>query len=345
MQGYTAINQSSSPLQGGGEEEESEDDLVVGGGATGRYSLQQNTKSSSGDKKTYIYISLLVFLYGLSFSLSIPAFPKLTLLIFEGDSADSAFYYGLSMFVRYIVEFFFAPIMGTIADHFGRKYLLIMSYLVGTIEFMLLCAFPTLDVLFIARTMSGIGDTGVATSFTIFSDICFFNGDNLTEQFGKLSAFFALSFLIGPLLGGIICDYNLRLCLILSATLALFTAVLCFFLLEESVGYSQFRNRIVSTRQAPEKITLLYILKTANPVPKMILQFSHSRMRQITFPVALLSLSGGIISIYYIFMDYKFHSSSTDIGIFLSAFSLGNACAQGILLKRIIPRFWLPHQV
>ena len=195
-------------------------------------------------RKSYVGVSFLIFIYGLSISLAVPAFPKLTLSIVDGNESKAAYYYGLGTFVRYIVEFIFAPVMGTIADIKGRRPILLLSYIVNSSEYFLLALYPNLPMLFICRTISGIGDTGIATSYTIFSDIASYNYDDLTVKFGELSAVFGISFLLGPALGGVLTDISARLCLGVSGLLALFSAICCYIIQEETVDINGQRTTV-----------------------------------------------------------------------------------------------------
>ena len=79
---------------------------------------RQSTASVERDedlipRKSYFTASCALILYGFSFGIAIPAFPAITLAICEGDSALSAHYYGIGMFIRYFTEFLFSPLIGT----------------------------------------------------------------------------------------------------------------------------------------------------------------------------------------------------------------------------------------
>jgi len=138
------------------------------------------------ERKSYTSIGVCIFLYALSASLAIPAFPVITLRICDHDSSLSAYYYGIGMFIRNAVETVISPILGTIADVQGRKVVLFSSFLSNAFEFIAMAFFPSLDTLFICRAISGMGDAGLATAYAIISDIATYNGDNLTVKFGEL---------------------------------------------------------------------------------------------------------------------------------------------------------------
>ncbi|KAI9294010.1 MFS general substrate transporter [Neoconidiobolus thromboides FSU 785] len=100
----------------------------------------------------------------------------------------------------------FEPLYGKFSDLFGRKYCLLFSlflFLIGSI----VCGTATsLIVLIIFRAISGIAAGGlISLAFIVVSDII-----PIETRSGYLSLIngtFALSYVIGPLLGGVFVDY------------------------------------------------------------------------------------------------------------------------------------------
>ncbi|KAI9290915.1 MFS general substrate transporter [Neoconidiobolus thromboides FSU 785] len=100
----------------------------------------------------------------------------------------------------------FQPLYGKFSDLFGRKYCLLFSlalFLVGSI----VCGTATnLLVLIVFRGLSGISAGGLmALTFIIVSDIIPIEDRSI--YLSLLSGTFALSYVIGPLLGGVFVDY------------------------------------------------------------------------------------------------------------------------------------------
>jgi DHA1 family tetracycline resistance protein-like MFS transporter len=92
------------------------------------------------------------------------------------NSSKSSFYYGGAAAMRYMIEFFSSPVLGTIADVKGRKGVLLLSFLSCATEFFLLALAPSIPMLFVARAISGLGDVGASTTYTIVTDIATYNG-------------------------------------------------------------------------------------------------------------------------------------------------------------------------
>eukprot|EP01035_Chromulina_nebulosa_P066929 gene66929-91669_t len=150
-------------------------------------------------KKSYVTLCFLYFLYGTAWGLVVPALPALMLQLTNQNSSRASFYYGLATFFRYLVEFLFSPFLGQLSDVKGRKIMFTISFAVCLLESVLLALFPTIETVFITRLLSGMGDAGIATAYTIATDIAIFNGDVVSQKFGFLGAMLASAFILGPL--------------------------------------------------------------------------------------------------------------------------------------------------
>ena len=195
------------------------------------------------ERKSYTMVSILIFLYALSFSTAIPAFPATTLIICNHDSAYSSYIYGAGMTIRYVTETIFSPLIGTVSDVAGRRTVLLMSFLVGGLEFLAMGLAPSIEMLFMCRMLTGVGDSGISTAYAIFSDIAIFNKDNLSVTFGRVAATIIVAFVIGPVVGGLISDsYSPSVCLLVSACMTGLAFIASFFLLEETLGFNGVDN-------------------------------------------------------------------------------------------------------
>jgi MFS family permease len=70
-------------------------------------------------------VLIIFLLYTLSFSLVIPAYPKLLLNLNHDNSATASLTYGMVSSLRYLLEFFSNQYLGLLSDRIGRKPILI----------------------------------------------------------------------------------------------------------------------------------------------------------------------------------------------------------------------------
>ena len=152
-------------------------------------------------KKSYYVVCFLYFLYGTAWGLVVPALSTLVLQTTNQDSSRASFYYGLATFFRYFMDFLCSPFLGQLSDVKGRKIMFLISFAVCLFESVLLALFPSIETVFITRLLSGMGDAGIATAYTITTDIAIFNGDVVSQKFGYLGAMLGSAFILGPLAG------------------------------------------------------------------------------------------------------------------------------------------------
>lgn len=104
---------------------------------------------------------------------------------------------------------FFAPVMGVIADRFGRKRILIPSlFLFGIAG--VVSAFVDYEVMLVLRFLQGIGASAlVALSSTLIGDL--FEGLDRVRAIGYNAAVLSLGVVFSLVLGGLLADFNWRL--------------------------------------------------------------------------------------------------------------------------------------
>ena len=130
--------------------------------------------------KIILIIFITVFLDMLGVTIVIPVIPA---LFFEADSLffdvsftmdDRSILYGLLVAAYPIMQFFGAPILGTLSDRYGRKPILSIS-LVGTLVGYLLFAYAILSanlwLLFVSRMIPGFMGGNIVIIMFLIVDI------------------------------------------------------------------------------------------------------------------------------------------------------------------------------
>ncbi len=106
-----------------------------------------------------------------------------------------------------IAQFFGAPILGAWADRFGRKRVLLLA-LFGTAVGHAIFGFGVLEkmiwVLFAARIFDGFTGGNISIALSAIADIS--TEETKTRNFGMVGAAFGLGFILGPYIGGKLCD-------------------------------------------------------------------------------------------------------------------------------------------
>ncbi len=194
-----------------------------------------NAPSSPSDlpKRAIILpIFLTVFIDMLGVGIIIPVLPA---LFFEEESMifslDVAFktrslLYGLLLASYPFMQFFGAPILGTLSDRFGRKPILQISLagtFVGYLLFGYAVATQNIPLLFFSRMLPGFTGGNISIVYSAISDVS--DESSKARNFGLVGMAFGLGFILGPTLGGILADPTM-VSWFTPATPFIFTAIL-----------------------------------------------------------------------------------------------------------------------
>src|SRR4051794_38272220 len=130
------------------------------------------------------------------------------------------------------MQFVFAPVLGSLSDRLGRRPVLLISLAGAAINYLFLAFAPSLWMLLLGRAIAGLTSANVSVASAYITDIS--PEDKRARRFGLLNAMFGIGFIIGPVLGGALGGYWLRLPFIVAAALNGCNLLLAFFILPES---------------------------------------------------------------------------------------------------------------
>ena len=114
--------------------------------------------------------------------------PILPALLHEaGVTADAVpLNVGVLIALYAVMQFIFAPVLGTLSDRFGRRRVLLVSLAGATVDYLVLATTSALSVFYIARAVAGITGATNAVTATVIADIT--PPHQRAKRFGLLSA-------------------------------------------------------------------------------------------------------------------------------------------------------------
>ena len=90
----------------------------------------------------------------------------------EGVTADAVpLNVGVLIALYAVMQFIFAPVLGTLSDRFGRRRVLLVSLAGATVDYLVLATTSALSVFYIARAVAGITGATNAVTATVIADI------------------------------------------------------------------------------------------------------------------------------------------------------------------------------
>lgn len=281
--------------------------------------LQEFNIPPKPDSKSIFWDRNLQIIFGITLSAVMgvssitPAFPKISRVL-EVDSHQV----GWLITVFTIPGIFLTPILGMLADRFGRKKILAPSLFVYSI-FGTLCAFThNFHILLLFRFFQGMGGASLgALNVTLIGDL--YQGKQRTEAMGYNAGILSVGTALYPAIGG---------------ALAIIGWNFPFFL---------------SLLVLPMGFIVLFKLKNPEPLKEQkITDYirdigKHIRSKRVwgLFTANFLTfvmLYGGILTFFPILTDQQFGSSSFVIGLLISASSVVTGiCSSflGTISKRI----------
>lgn len=149
----------------------------------------------SAEKKPMAVIFITVFIYLLGFGIVIPTIPLLSTQL-----GATAFQTGLLLSAYSLMQFLFSPFWGKLSDKHGRRPILLICLIGEVFAYLLFAQARSLELLFIARLLSGFFGASISTASAYISDIT--PPNERSKGMALIGAAFGMGFLFGPAIGG-----------------------------------------------------------------------------------------------------------------------------------------------
>lgn len=274
-------------------------------------------------RATFAFIFVTVMLDMLALGIIVPVLPKLIVHFEHGDMVHAAMQTGVFGFVFAAMQFFFAPVIGSASDHFGRRPVILLSNFGLGCDYILMALAPSLSWLLVGRVISGITSASFPTASAYVADVV--PADQRAAKLGLLSASFGLGFIVGPALGGLLGGMGLRYPFYAAAALSLANALYGFFILPESLP--------------PERRSSFHFRK-ANPLGSLELLRSHPVLLGLASAMFLYYIAHEALpSMFVLYTDYRYHWNERTTGMALAAIGVCSTIVSAVLIGYTIRVF------
>ena len=267
------------------------------------------------------FIMVAVLIDMMSIGLMIPVLPHLVGQ-FTHTQGDQAFWFGAMMFAFGIANFFGAPILGSLSDRYVRRPVLLLGFCGLAFTFFMTAAANSLWMLVVVRLVGGAMQANIAVANAYVADIT--PANDRARRFGLLGAMMGLGFILGPALGGILGDVNLRLPFIASGALAILNWIYGYFVLPESLPASK-RN--------------VFEWRKANPIASLRGLIDLRGVGPLVAVIALTTLAQFMLhATWVLYTTFKFGWGPRETGWSLMVVGVVSVLMQGVFLKHILKR-------
>ena len=286
--------------------------------------MDSATKTSpSHSKAAFAFIFVTVMLDMLAFGIIIPVLPHLIVELSGGSIARAAVWSSAFGTVYMLMQFVFSPVQGTLSDRFGRRTVILISSFGLGADFIVMALAPVVWLLFVGRIVSGICAASFSTANAYIADIV--PKEKRAATFGMLGAAFAIGFIVGPALGGLLGHFSIRLPFWAAATLSLINFCYGFFVLPESLP--------------PERRTKRFEWRHATPFGALVLLRRYPQVFTLAAVFFLINLAQfSLNSTYVLYTDYRFGWGADAAGYSLALVGLCSGIVQAVLVRKLMPK-------
>lgn len=258
----------------------------------------------------FIFITLVLDILGIG--LIIPILPKLIENFMGGSVPEASRVFGWLAALYSLMQFLFAPLLGSLSDRFGRRPVILGSLLGSGLDYFLLAFAPTLQWFFAGRIIAGITGANFSAANAYIADIT--PPEKRAANFGLVGAAFGLGFIIGPALGGWLGEhFGLRAPFIVAGCLTLTNWLYGCFVLPESLAAENRRNfswarsnpvgSLLALRRYPTVLALvaiyfLFYLAHASLPATWVLYTGHRygwNLKEVGYSLAIVGLMSAIV--------------------------------------------------
>jgi len=291
---------------------------VVNGGAAA-----PEHPAGAVSRATFAFIIVTVTLDFLAFGIIAPVLPNLIIRFEGGNMAKAAAITGYFGFAWNLMQFLFLPVLGAWSDRFGRRPVILISCLGLGLDYIFMAMAPSLRWLFVGRLISGITASNISTAFAYITDIT--APAERAKKFGYLGAAFGVGFVVGPAVGGLLGQYNLRAPFWAAAVLSLANFLYGLFVLPESLP--------------PEK-RAKSAWHMANPLGSLTLLRSHPELAGLSVVVFLFYLAHqSLQNVWVLYTEYRYGWNTRSVGISLALVGICAVIVSGGLVGPYVKKF------
>jgi multidrug resistance protein len=185
------------------------------------------------NKSSLLLIFLEVFIDLIGFGILVPILPAITSRQFHA----SDFQIGILVAIYSFVQFIFNPIFGGISDKKGRKPIIVYCLLLSALSYVIFAFASSYWMLLISRTIAGLGGSSISVAQAYIADIT--TKENRSKGMGLIGAAFALGFVFGPLIGGLLSNFGIAVIGFSGAGFSIIAFLITALFLPESLKTEQ----------------------------------------------------------------------------------------------------------
>ena len=169
------------------------------------------------------FIMVAVLIDMIAIGLMIPVLPHLVGSFTQSNDEQTLAFLAVTLTFG-VANFVASPVLGALSDRYGRRPVLLLGFAGLALSFFITALATALWMLVAVRLFSGAMQSNMAIANAYVADIS--APQERAKRFGQLGAMFGIGFILGPVVGGILGNIDLRLPFLVAGAMALLN--LCY---------------------------------------------------------------------------------------------------------------------
>ena len=267
----------------------------------------------------FIFVTVVLAIVG--FGLLIPVLPKLIVQFQGGDLTAGSHTYGWLVGIYALMQFVGSPILGSLSDRFGRRTIILIATAGSALDYLISANAPTLSWLVVARIVAGFTGGVLSTANAYIADVT--PPEKRAGSFGLIGAAFGIGFIIGPALGGLLGEIDLRLPFWVASGCSAANWIFGYFVLPESLAPAHRRP---------------FSWARANPIGALAALRRFPAVLGLAGSYFMLMLAQNMLfTTWALYTDHRYHWSPLSVGLSLMFVGVLSGLVQAVLVRRIVP--------
>jgi DHA1 family tetracycline resistance protein-like MFS transporter len=293
-----------------------------GSAAAAPVSAPSSIEGHGRRKAAMSFILVTVLIDMIAIGVMVPVLPHIVGTFTRSNDEQALAFLAVTMAFG-IANFVGAPVLGALSDRYGRRPVLLIGFMGLALSFFVTALATALWMLLAVRLVSGAMQSNISIANAYVADIS--APEDRARRFGLLGAMFGIGFILGPVIGGLLGDIDVRYPFFLAGTMALLNGVYGVFVLPESLP---------PERRRP------FEWRRANPVSALRGLAALKGVGPLVLVIALASLAQFMLHMTWVlYTKFKFGWGPGQVGWSLFAVGVVSAISQGVLLKPLLKRF------
>ena len=268
------------------------------------------------------FILVAVVIDMISIGLMVPVLPHIVGTFTKTNDEQTLAFLAVTAAFGF-ANFVSSPVLGALSDRYGRRPVLLIGFAGLALSFFVTAAATALWMLVVVRLFSGAMQSNISIANAYVADIT--PPEDRARRFGLLGAMFGVGFILGPVIGGILGDIDVRLPFVVAGCMALVNGLYGIFVLPESL---------------PRERRRAFDWRRANPVASLRGLAALKGVGPLVVVIALSSLAQFMLHMTWVlYTKFKFGWGPGEVGWSLFAVGIASAISQGVLLKPLLKRF------